>query len=203
MGGLTMAEGYRIDLLFPVQVLLVLLFSALLILFQRKQKKSLIQYIILISFCYYLVKLVSVTFFPFDISFTEEARKSLLGTQAHPNFVPFRSIIDSIDNRTSWVQNGGNLLLLLPFGFYLPLLKRKVLSFKTVVLSGGLFSLTIEILQGCMNYLVGYNYRIVDIDDIILNTIGCLVGYTVFRILFLFINNLLNVKKQVERTYKM
>ena len=38
----------------------------------------------------------------------------------------------------------------------------------------------IELLQLVANAAVGVNYRSVDVDDVILNTIGALVGYALF-----------------------
>ena len=39
-----------------------------------------------------------------------------------------------------------------------------------------------ELLQGFISYLIGYGYRVVDVDDIILNTIGTMPGFLIYRL---------------------
>jgi glycopeptide antibiotics resistance protein len=50
---------------------------------------------------------------------------------------------------------------------------------------GTLFSISIELLQFLENifYLSGYTVRSVDINDVILNALGILLGYCLFYIL--------------------
>lgn len=66
--------------------------------------------------------------------------------------------------------------------FYLPFIKK---SFKRadkvfIFLIGS--SCIIEALQFLIGRIINYNYRVVDIDDIILNVCGGMVGYLVWRI---------------------
>lgn len=103
------------------------------------------------------------------------------------NLIPFRIIWTTYQKA---VANGtphtflfnffGNLLLFLPVGFFLPLLWH--LKGKTVILIGFLSSLSIEI---CQLFLTRYS----DIDDVILNTVGVILGLLIFRLL-----NLLCIK---------
>jgi glycopeptide antibiotics resistance protein len=85
----------------------------------------------------------------------------------------------------------GSILLFIPLGFLLPVLNKKFNRFnKTIKISLAL-SLTIEILQ--------YLFRVgqFDIDDIILNTIGSILGFYALKVTFLLYNFILktNVKK--------
>lgn len=187
--------AYEVRLDFIKQLMLIFLFTIILLLWRKKHKLSLINSLIIITFFCYIIKLISVVFFPFYIPLTEEMEKLLYqqNTSFPLNFIPFKSMIDSISTRNSWVQNGGNLLLLLPFGFYLSLLRKKIGNTKEVLLLSFIFSVTIEIIQGIMNIIVGYNYRLVDIDDVILNTLGSLIGYILFRITFYFVNTTTNI----------
>lgn len=75
----------------------------------------------------------------------------------------------------------GNLALFVPFGLLVPVFlfkKSKSMGIECgiVVLLGFLISLTIELVQ---HYVV---FRIFDIDDIILNTVGTAVGYFFFLV---------------------
>ena len=58
-----------------------------------------------------------------------------------------------------------NVVLFVPFGFFLPLLYKKYHHIKTVVLTGFLFSLSVEIVQM-------FGWGSTDINDLITNTVG-------------------------------
>ena len=68
-----------------------------------------------------------------------------------------------------------NIILFLPLGFFLPFIWANIGKFKYMVLSGFSFSLLIEISQM-------FNNRRTDIDDLLLNTFGTLIGYLLFRV---------------------
>ena len=73
----------------------------------------------------------------------------------------------------SFANLAGNVLLLAPMGFLLPVLMKKLRSWKKILLIGAFVSLTLETVQ----YFIG---RTADIDDVILNTLGVLLGYCVW-----------------------
>lgn len=66
---------------------------------------------------------------------------------------------------------GGNLLGFVPLGIFLPLLFRRLRSFTVVVAFVFMISLGYELIQLCTG--LGF----FDIDDIILNTAGGMIGY--------------------------
>jgi glycopeptide antibiotics resistance protein len=70
----------------------------------------------------------------------------------------------------------GNVAAFIPFGFMLPLLSKKYRSFIYVALLSILFSLAVEMLQ--MVTKVG----IFDVDDILLNSLGGILGYIIYGI---------------------
>lgn len=68
----------------------------------------------------------------------------------------------------------GNVAAFMPFGFILPMVWNRLNRWYTIVLLGFLFSFCIETAQlitrvGCF-----------DVDDMLLNTVGALIGYFVF-----------------------
>lgn len=75
----------------------------------------------------------------------------------------------------------GNVLAFAPFGFMLPLLNPRYRKFFSIAISSLFFSLTVEVVQLLLK--VG----IFDVDDLLLNTIGGLVGYISFLILHVII----------------
>lgn len=87
--------------------------------------------------------------------------------QINIHLVPFSEGIDAF----GYIAN---VVMLMPFGFLLPLLSGKAGKPGTVFLSGFLFSLLIELSQL-------FNYRATDIDDLILNTLGAVLGYEACR----------------------
>lgn len=71
---------------------------------------------------------------------------------------------------------GGNVIGFMPFGFLVPLLFRHKPYLLLTLIYGFIFSLALELAQWFM--AVGS----FDVDDLLLNTIGVLVGYMLFRI---------------------
>ncbi|MHB0987327.1 MAG: VanZ family protein [Bellilinea sp.] len=72
----------------------------------------------------------------------------------------------------------GNLILLAPMGIFLPLLFRKSRKFTVVLATGFLVTLAIEVFQLLLRF------RVFDIDDLIINTIGVALGYGLFKLLY-------------------
>lgn len=74
-----------------------------------------------------------------------------------------------------WFVLWGNIGMFLPVGFCVPLLWRGR-KWYHALLNGGLFSMSIELIQ----VFVG---RISDVDDVILNTGGALIGFILYIVL--------------------
>jgi len=70
-----------------------------------------------------------------------------------------------------------------PFGFILPLLAKKFQKLSTVAFATFCLSLTFELLQ------LVFEFGSFDVDDLILNTIGGILGYIPFKLAFLFIDS--------------
>ena len=92
------------------------------------------------------------------------------------NFTPFKEILRySIGSKLFFKNVIGNMAMFVPFGFFvsyfLKLEKVYSITFFTVITS-----FTIEITQ----LLIG---RVFDVDDLILNLIGGIVGFIIYRII--------------------
>ncbi|MCX2927765.1 VanZ family protein [Streptomyces sp. NEAU-W12] len=93
----------------------------------------------------------------------------------HTNLRPGRSLQAYLDQpalRDAVRQVGGNLLLGVPFGVLTPMLAPRTRGFMQVLLLTGTVMLLVEFAQGAL--ITG---RAFDIDDVILNTGGALIGY--------------------------
>lgn len=66
-----------------------------------------------------------------------------------------------------------NAIMFVPFGMLLPLLFEDGTDLKNTLLTGFIFSMLIEISQL-------FNHRATDIDDVIMNTLGTLIGYGLY-----------------------
>ncbi|WP_416982033.1 VanZ family protein [Streptomyces sp. T028] len=94
---------------------------------------------------------------------------------AHSNLRPGRSLRAYLDQpamRDAIRQIGGNLLLGVPFGILVPVLAPKARGVLRVLVLTASVMLLVEFAQGAL--VTG---RAFDIDDVILNTAGALVGY--------------------------
>lgn len=89
------------------------------------------------------------------------------------NFVPFKEIFRYSFGSPKFVKNIlGNIMLFMPFGFLASyILKNKKFSVITILTL--IVSVTIETVQ----YYIG---RVFDIDDIILNLIGGIIGFLIY-----------------------
>lgn len=67
-----------------------------------------------------------------------------------------------------------NVVMLIPFGVFLPIYFKKFQSLSATLLAGFGMSLFIEILQL-------FTFRATDIDDLIMNTMGTVIGYAIGR----------------------
>lgn len=90
------------------------------------------------------------------------------------NLVPFVNLTDYAVKREMILNIVGNFTMFIPTGIMTPLIYKKLNSFKKTVLTGFLISFVIEIIQ------LPFAVRASDVDDLILNTLGCLAGYGIF-----------------------
>jgi VanZ family protein len=93
----------------------------------------------------------------------------------HTNMRPGRSLRAYLDQpalRDAVRQIGGNLLLGVPFGILVPVLAPRTRGILRVLLLTAFVMLLVEFAQGAL--VTG---RAFDVDDVILNTTGALMGY--------------------------
>lgn len=132
-----------------------------------------------LGFVLFVLYLVLLTYFLF---FAEEmGRGSGASAEYRYNLTPLKEIRRFIVYRSvlGWraliLNIAGNVAAFLPFGFFLPEIWPQVDKWYTTVLLSFLFSLLVETTQ--LITRVGS----FDVDDLLLNTIGGLIGYAVFR----------------------
>ncbi len=101
-----------------------------------------------------------------------------LPTAAKMHFAPRLNLIPFIDIITDpgmyLFGSFLNILMFIPFGFFVPLLWRQMRSLKRMIAASFLFSLFIELAQM-------FSGRLTDVDDLIFNTLGGIVGFWLAR----------------------
>ncbi|MGL5149788.1 MAG: VanZ family protein [Clostridium sp.] len=144
--------------------------------------------LIILSFAIYITMVIALTIFPLRFG-------NPIVIKSYTNFIPLISLIDFNVEVSYQLKNIlGNALLLFPLGIYIPIFKTinsKVCSLKQILLTGILATLIIECTQLLTSYfkITGVP-RIFDINDIILNTLGVILGYIIYKkILYKFIEN--------------
>lgn len=123
-----------------------------------KDIKRTIYYIIFalyLASVYAVVGLPSINYIRFDFTI---------------DVIPFIPMASDIKNSIL------NIILFIPFGIALPFLWKKFSSLKQVILFSLGMSLLIEILQIL-------TFRATDINDLITNTVGAILGYLILKIL--------------------
>jgi glycopeptide antibiotics resistance protein len=93
----------------------------------------------------------------------------------HTNFHPgssLRAYLDQPEMRDAIRQIGGNVVLGVPFGILMPVIAPRTRGVLRVLFLTAIVMLMVEVAQGLL-----INGRAFDIDDVILNTTGALIGY--------------------------
>jgi glycopeptide antibiotics resistance protein len=170
---------------FPLPLLagLALLLGLLPILYRRTHRTGFL--VGFSAFWLYLLAVCALTLFPLPLPASAETRAPLREILLRMNLIPLRygttpDGIFGLSPRTAFWQLGGNVLLTLPYGLFLRgLFSARLRDLPALALAPGL---GIEMAQCGFSLLLGSNYRVVDINDVLLNTLGALIGYTIYRL---------------------
>lgn len=149
----------------------------------------------LFIFGIYLLLVADKTFFPLDLSDTYRESLQDVRFSSLVNLIPLNFNFSELPNLvlTQIVQN---VLLTVPFGFgvnfvaYIP--AKRVLWLALAV------GLVIEAVQLVLLLLkIAVPLRIVDVNDVLLNALGILIGYGIFRVftwLYLWVTQRLGIR---------
>lgn len=166
---------------FAVKLLTVLLGGLIwlgIVAFLRLKKKKSAPYLIFFTIFYiYIFEVLDYTLLQFQsLLLLKYFMPNLMLRQTagkEMNLIPLIALTSS-DVRTSLL----NILMMIPFGFGLPFITS--LRLKGIILTGALVSISIELLQLVTGLLAQTTFRIADINDVIFNTLGAVIGYALF-----------------------
>jgi len=154
-----MSENYPMIIIFTVVIISI----RLVYLIVHKEKFVFYKEMFMLAFLLYALLLFYVVTFQ-DVNY---------GTN---NFVPFKEIFRYEFGSKVFMHNiVGNILLFVPFGYFVSHIMKTRKPFAMFIISF-ITSCTIEFTQ----LKIG---RTFDVDDIILNLVGCTLGYFIFLII--------------------
>lgn len=133
----------------------------------KKEKIVLYKEILNLIFIIYLSCLCEIVFFSQDI----------IAGQYSFNLIPFKEILRYEFGSHLFIKNiVGNIILFMPYGFFIGhFLKKK--QFKLVLIISLITSMVIETIQL-------YIGRAFDLDDILLNVGGAIIGFTFYKLIY-------------------
>lgn len=124
-----------------------------------------------------LAVIIRFVFFPRDLVDGHIQPLVFDAAEAFPfriNLVPLIHLLDYENVRDIIWNVAGNAVMFIPSGILLPLVDRKLDSVWKTTAAGVFISLCTEILQ------LPFPSRATDIDDLILNTLGIVIGYGIY-----------------------
>ena len=131
--------------------------------------------LIFVYICIFVV--VRFTFFPFSKVNGQVQPLELDLTNLFPpriNLIPFVYLFDYPTMKEALINVIGNTLMFLPLGIVWPAVFKQLDTHRKAILAGIGTSLAIEILQ------LPFCSRLSDVDDLILNSLGYLMGYSIY-----------------------
>lgn len=155
-----------VNLTWPMIIISLIILVSLRItyIFKNKEKVSIYQELLMLSFIIYILCLFQVVTFQDEVSW------------ATNNFIPLKEIFRyNIGSRLFFKNVLGNMVMFMPFGFFVSYYLKNRRPLSTIILTI-IASVSIEVVQ----MLIG---RVFDVDDILLNVLGGLFGYYIYHIL--------------------
>ena len=135
-----------------------------------------------VLFVLYLGWVIGATLFPLPIR-AEVLSLESAGQGVTVNLVPLASISETLRDGSVFAQVwviGGNIVTLARFGFLLPFVAPRLATWGHMALAALLFPLAIESSQLAISLLLGYSYRVTEVDDVMLNAAGILLGFSAY-----------------------
>ena len=131
-------------------------------LLKEKQKVVIYKELLMLCFAIYILCLFQVVTFQDDVQWSSN------------NFIPFTEITRySITSHLFWKNVVGNMIMFLPFGFFISYYLRAE-KLKLPIILTLIASIAVEFVQMCIG-------RVFDVDDILLNLLGGTIGFYIYN----------------------
>ncbi|KGL46112.1 hypothetical protein BMT55_03005 [Listeria newyorkensis] len=148
------------------------------------RNKTPIEKIVFKSFMFfYLAGVIGFTLFPIELD--PELRKTMFANMRWVNVIPFATISEvyvyrNFDNYGTVFQAVANIIMFIPLGCLYPLCSKYSVTWKRMLVTALIFTLAIETAQLVQNLLYQAIPHSVDVDDLLLNTAGGMIGFAIF-----------------------
>jgi glycopeptide antibiotics resistance protein len=126
-------------------------------------------------FAFYVLVMIKLVFLPIHMP----GKSYNPADWQHISFlqmIPFATITQMLSNGNWFIQILGNIGVCLPVSFFLYYYSGK-LKLMTHLIFGIFLSMMFELCQFAINMITNYPNRVVDIDDVLLNVSGVMLGY--------------------------
>ncbi|MBR4693469.1 MAG: VanZ family protein [Bacilli bacterium] len=166
LGPLTDTIHGVVNFTWPMLIISIVIMVSVRLTYLIKEKQKIVIYkeLLMLSFAIYILCLFQVVTFQDDVTWSSN------------NFIPFREIFRySITDRLFWKNVIGNMIMFLPFGFFISYyLKVEKITLPLILTL--VASIAVEFVQMCIG-------RVFDVDDILLNLLGGTVGFCIYSVL--------------------
>lgn len=166
LGPLTNTIQGVVNFTWPMLIISIVIMVSVRITYIVKNKTKFVLYkeLLMLVFAIYILCLFQVVTFQDSISLSGN------------NFIPFKEIFRyNITSRLFLKNVIGNMIMFLPFGFFISYYIEPD-TIKPILVLTLIASIAIEVVQ----LLIG---RVFDIDDILLNLIGGAIGYSIYNVM--------------------
>ena len=157
---------YAIDITMPMIIVSVVVLILLRIIYLIKNKQKIVLYkdLTYLAFVIYLLSLFQLVTLQDAVSWSTN------------NFIPLKEITRYNIGSDLFIKNViGNILLFVPFGFFISYILKSKRWFEPFIITV-ICSCTIEFVQLSIG-------RVFDVDDILLNLIGGVIGYIIYKLI--------------------
>ena len=157
------------------------LFALVIAFFIYKRKANKLTYIFIYASTVYILLVLSITMLPITVISKEELEemRSHFGKYiSYFQLVPFKTIL-GVGKFNFFRQIIGNIILFVPLPTIIKMNNQKLTGLK-IILIGMLSSVGVELMQLIIDIVTRYPSHIADIDDVILNSIGVVIGYGIY-----------------------
>ncbi|GAB2024911.1 VanZ family protein [Lactovum odontotermitis] len=180
-------QSIQIGVLLFFAFLLIALIPYMIVQYRRRGRVAPWRFLVQFSFILYLICAYALTIFPLP-----DPAEVAKFTGPEQNLVPFMFVREFLKaspfvmtdphtwlaalKNASFIQPAFNILLTVPFGIYLRYLFKRKFTF--VLITSFLLTLSFELIQRSALFgLYPRPYRLFDVDDLMLNTAGALLGF--------------------------
>lgn len=150
----------------------------------RRAGTSWITILLQLTLCVWVAALITVAFFPLPLPPYSWVEQGIADYRGWPypwvSPVPFETIRSSLEQGWSLPAGKflvGNIGAFVPLGVLGPMISPRWRSWPQAFVLGLVASVTVEVAQLLLSLGMGFGWRVADVDDVMLNTLGTLLGF--------------------------